>query len=161
MNRAISVGPSSSAAKKADAVFKSRSPFAPGNVRRKRFSSAGFFGRGPGLVRQHRPASGAPTYAPSPRSQHQVDVRTSTDRRPLRNRAGPRISATIRTARSRSSGVGTLLDEPPDMTPSFPRTGVSAFRTCRGRFRFLRGLLSIRDCLCLEPLRRLAGLGLR
>ncbi|MCT9042577.1 hypothetical protein, partial [Mycobacterium tuberculosis] len=35
-----------------------------------------------------------------------------------------RISATIRTARSRSSG-GYLLDEPPDMTPSFPRTGVS------------------------------------
>ncbi|MFV3755795.1 hypothetical protein ACNJIO_10045, partial [Mycobacterium tuberculosis] len=34
------------------------------------------------------------------------------------------ISATIRTARSRSSG-GYLLDEPPDMTPSFPRTGVS------------------------------------
>ncbi|WP_234717731.1 sterol desaturase family protein, partial [Mycobacterium tuberculosis] len=30
----------------------------------------------------------------------------------------------IRTARSRSSG-GYLLDEPPDMTPSFPRTGVS------------------------------------
>ncbi|WP_211705067.1 hypothetical protein, partial [Mycobacterium tuberculosis] len=28
------------------------------------------------------------------------------------------------TARSRSSG-GYLLDEPPDMTPSFPRTGVS------------------------------------
>ncbi|WP_214445714.1 hypothetical protein, partial [Mycobacterium tuberculosis] len=27
-------------------------------------------------------------------------------------------------ARSRSSG-GYLLDEPPDMTPSFPRTGVS------------------------------------
>ncbi|MFV3492666.1 phosphotransferase-like protein [Mycobacterium tuberculosis] len=34
------------------------------------------------------------------------------------------MSATIRTARSRSSG-GYLLDEPPDMTPSFPRTGVS------------------------------------
>ncbi|WP_459544639.1 lipocalin family protein [Mycobacterium tuberculosis] len=30
----------------------------------------------------------------------------------------------MRTARSRSSG-GYLLDEPPDMTPSFPRTGVS------------------------------------
>src|SRR6185295_15143132 len=34
------------------------------------------------------------------------------------------ISATIRTARSRSSG-GYLLDEPPDMTPTFPRDGVS------------------------------------
>ena len=34
------------------------------------------------------------------------------------------ISATIRTARSRSPG-GYLLDEPPDMTPSIPTNGVS------------------------------------
>ena len=36
----------------------------------------------------------------------------------------PRTSATIRTARSRSSG-GYLLDEFADMTPSFPKSGVS------------------------------------
>jgi len=42
----------------------------------------------------------------------------------LLTRNGRLSAATIRTARSRSSG-GYLLDEPPDMTPTFPRSGVS------------------------------------
>src|SRR6202011_4749152 len=116
-------GRSSSAAKKADAVFKielalRNSAFSRFNRLSSADSSVVVPAREPESTwawRTHlRTVSAQPT--PSRRATSLIAAHSEP--------CSSLISATIRTARSRSSG-GYLLDEPPDMTPTFPRSGVS------------------------------------
>ncbi|WP_235627408.1 hypothetical protein, partial [Mycobacterium tuberculosis] len=53
-------------------------------------------------------------------------------------------------ARSRSSG-GYLLDEPPDMTPSFPRTGVSGHAGAVHGYNLAAVLAGLPDDLIKPP----------
>ena len=116
-------GRSSSAAKKADAAFK---------IALARFSSA--FSRlsrrtsADSSVRDPRPGAGVDLGLPHPlahrlRRPDPEQLSDPAHRRPLRLVLAA-ISATIRTARSFSSG-GYLLGVSPGMTPTFPRFGVS------------------------------------
>ncbi len=113
--RVVATGRSARPRKKPTRSFKMRSPFAiPALSRRKRFSSANF-GRGPG------PCADRPRLCHHrPRGQHHAGAGDLTD---LPRIVLTRISATIRTTRSRSSAV------PPSMNhrrgPILSRTGVS------------------------------------
>src|ERR1700752_5166695 len=116
-------GRSSSAAKKADAVFKIELALRNSAFSRfNRLSSAD----SSVVVPAREPES---TWACGTHLRT-VSAKPAPGRRATSLVAAPSepcsslISATIRTARSRSSG-GYLLDEPPDMTPTFPRSGVS------------------------------------
>ena len=117
-------GRSSSAAKKADAVFRmALARLSSAFSRFKPFELNRLLGRSPPHATRCRFRLGAPICGPSQSYRRRA---TPTTARIAAHSVSccSRTSATIRTARSRSSG-GYLLDEFADMTPSFPRRGVS------------------------------------